>query len=149
MRQTFKPNHFDLITNLFTSFGYFNNSTDNMRVMQSVWEGLKPNGIFVLDFMNAQKVIDELTHQEHIVKGDLTFNISRKLENNVIVKLIDFEAEGKHHHFEERVTGFSLQDLQELFEPCCLKIEAVFGDYELGEFNEHKSPRLILVARKV
>ena len=75
-------------------------------------------------------------------------DIKREVKNNIIQKNIDFEADGKKLHFEERVTAFELEDLIELFAPFKLKIEKVFGNYNLEEFNAETSNRLILVARK-
>jgi SAM-dependent methyltransferase len=148
MRMVYKPHYFNYIFNLFTSFGYFNNREDNLRVMESVCEGLKPNGIFVLDFLNANKVKNNLVVQEKITKEGIEFSIKREVKNNIIQKNIDFESDGKKLHFEERVTAFELEDLIELFAPFKLKIEKVFGDYNLEEFNAETSNRLILVARK-
>ena len=149
MREVFKPNHFDFILNLFTSFGYFNSNEDNLNVMQSVCEGLKENGIFVLDFLNAKKVKSNLIGFEEVVKGNITFSINRSIENNVIVKIIGFKDGGKSLQFEERVTAFELDDLKTLFEPFNLKIQEIFGNYNLDPFDEASSDRLILIAKKV
>ncbi|MBD79915.1 MAG: SAM-dependent methyltransferase [Crocinitomicaceae bacterium] len=148
MRMVFKPSHFDYIFNLFTSFGYFNAPEDNHRVMQSVCDGLKSEGIFVLDFLNASKVKNTLVSKERITKEDIEFSIHRQIRDNVILKEIDFDADGKHHHFEERVTAFELKDLEALFKPVRLSIIDTFGNYSLDKFNEEDSDRLILVAQK-
>lgn len=149
MRMVYKPNYFDFIFNLFTSFGYFNDREDNLRVMKSVCEGLKPNGIFVLDFLNAYKVKRELVNDEIVTKGGIDFSIRREVNNNVIQKNIDFEVDGEQLHFEERVTAFELNDLKELFLPFNLEIQDVFGNYDLSDFVEKTSDRLILVAKKL
>ena len=135
MRKTYKKEYFDIIVNLFTSFGYFNSEDDNLEVMKSVWEGLKPNGIFVMDFLNAQKVKSELVSNEIVTKEGIEFRIKRRLEDNVIVKEIYFESEGNNLHFEERVTAFEKHDLESLFTPCNLIVKKVFGDYNLNPFN--------------
>lgn len=148
MREVYKANHFNYVFNLFTSFGYFNNPNDNQKVIESVCKSLVKEGVFVLDFMNSYKVKKNLVPQEIIQKQDIEFRISRSVQNNVIVKEIDFEAQGTPYHFEERVTAFCREKLEELFVPFNLNIITEFGDYELNEFNESTSDRLILVARK-
>jgi len=148
MRMVYKPDYFDYIFNLFTSFGYFNSQEDNLKVMQSVCDGLKPNGIFVLDFLNAKKVKKSLVKNEVITKGDIKFSIHREVKNNVIQKNIDFVVNGESLHFEERVTAFELNDLQELFKPFKLEIQEIFGNYNLEAFDAKTSDRLILVAKK-
>src|SRR5699024_3406489 len=45
------PKQFDAVFNLFTSFGYFENPDDNLKVIQNIKTSLKPNGYGVIDFM--------------------------------------------------------------------------------------------------
>ena len=46
---------YDLILSLFTSFGYFTPSQDNL-VLESIYDCLKKRGYFWLDFFNAQYI---------------------------------------------------------------------------------------------
>lgn len=148
MREVYKHEFFDYIFNLFTSFGYFNDQEDNLKVMESVCKGLKSNGMFVLDFLNAERVKKELVKSEVISKGDTDFFIERSVENNVIVKRISFSDGGRKLNFEERVTAFEHKDLVQLFEPFNLEIQHVFGSYDLQPFNAQTSDRLIMIATK-
>jgi SAM-dependent methyltransferase len=147
MRNQLSANY-SAIFNLFTSFGYFDDLSDNLSVLKSVESALDNDGVFVLDFMNATKVIAQLIPSEIIQRGEIHFNISREVVNQRIVKSIAFEAEGKSYHYEEKVQALQLADFELLFEKAGLKITARYGSYALAPFSADDSDRLILIARK-
>jgi len=57
MRKAFPVKKQDVVTNLFTSFGYFEDFEDHTKTFKHVEHALKKDGMFVLDFMNIVKVI--------------------------------------------------------------------------------------------
>jgi SAM-dependent methyltransferase len=148
MRKLFRTNYFDLVLNLFTSFGYFEQERDDMSTINAVYKSLKPNGTFVLDFMNSKKVIQNLSCQEYKIIDGIDFKISKTYENRFIIKKIEFSDKGKNYSFEERVKALTLADFEKYFQANKLKIVHLRGDYELNEFNENSSERLIIVAKK-
>lgn len=147
MRKPFRINYFDATVNLFTSFGYFDREEDNLRSLDAVAKGLRPNGRFVLDFLHAEKTIRALVPEETVEQDGLEFHITRRLEGEHIVKRISFSAEGTEHRFEERVQALTKSHFEHYFKCVGLQVEAAFGDYQLAAFRA-ESPRLILVARK-
>ena len=54
MRQFVRPAAFDLAINLFTSFGYFDEAAANRRVLENVYESLRPGGTFVFDHLGKE-----------------------------------------------------------------------------------------------
>jgi len=50
--------------------------------------------------------------------------------------------------FVEQVAKFDLNDFDYLFEQNGLKLEKVYGDYRLNEYDSVSSPRMILLAKK-
>lgn len=148
MRKLFRTNYFDFALNLFTSFGYFENERDNYVVINSASKALKPNGTFVLDFMNSKKVIANLVSEETKIVEGIEFKISKTVEDNFIVKKIQFTDKGKAYQFEECVKALTLNDFEKYFEANKLKIVHLRGNYKLEEFDEERSERLIIVARK-
>lgn len=149
MRKLFRSNYFDVVLNLFTSFGYFKQERDDNAVINAVSKALKPNGIVVLDFMNSKKVIANLSCEETKIVDGIDFKISKILEDNFIVKKIQFTDKGKEYHFEERVKAITLADFEKYFEANKLKIVHLRGNYNLEEFDELSSERLIIMARKI
>ncbi|UTW60726.1 class I SAM-dependent methyltransferase [bacterium SCSIO 12741] len=148
MREVYRENYFDCIFNLFTSFGYFNDSEDNLKVLQSVVQGLVPEGCFVLDFLNCHKLRKHLNPSEVKVVDGIKFNIERVLQNHTITKHIHFEDGGRSYDFEERVTAFTREELEELLSQAQLNIREVFGSYDLESFDLETSDRLILITQK-
>src|SRR5271155_2178344 len=56
MRRFRQPANFELACSLFTSFGYFADEADNLRVLQNVWESLRDGGVFVIDVISKERV---------------------------------------------------------------------------------------------
>jgi 2-polyprenyl-3-methyl-5-hydroxy-6-metoxy-1,4-benzoquinol methylase len=55
---------FDVIVNLFTTFGYFLEDKENLRVIQSAGKMLRKEGILMIDFLNASYVRSNLVQEE-------------------------------------------------------------------------------------
>lgn len=148
MRNSFKVQEFDAVFNLFTSIGYFVNSDDNFCVFKNVANALKPNGTFVVDFFNSEKVISSLKPNYHEKRGLIDFNIQKKIQNKAICKRIEFEAEHKKYFFEETVSLLSKTDFESFAKASGLYLQNAFGNYKLEVFDPSNSERLILIFKK-
>lgn len=148
MRETIKNKSFNYVFNLFTSFGYFNGLEDNLKVLQAIKSNLKKEGVLVIDFFNAKKVIAELKEKETKHINNIDFNIQKHLSAQKIIKDIRFTDEGKDYHFQEKVQALTLTDFKNLCKASDLEITSVFGNYQLEPYNEKESPRLILFIKQ-
>jgi SAM-dependent methyltransferase len=148
MRNMFRLNHFDAVLNLFTSFGYFDNKEDDLKVFSSVQKSLKNDGLFVLDFLNATYVRNNLVENDLKEIDGITFHIAKTIENNMVVKKINFSDRGEHFSFEERVHLYDKMYFEALAKQSGLEMTHTFGNYHLEKFDERVSPRLILVFKK-
>ena len=85
MRAFVRPESFDLALSLFTSFGYFNDAEDDLRVLQNVHRSLRQGGALVIDVVSkeclargfqattSQKALDgSLLFQRHAIRDDWT-----------------------------------------------------------------------------
>lgn len=54
MREFRRPETYDAVLNLFTSFGYFDDPEDDRRVARNALESLRPEGAFVIDTMSKE-----------------------------------------------------------------------------------------------
>jgi 2-polyprenyl-3-methyl-5-hydroxy-6-metoxy-1,4-benzoquinol methylase len=147
MREPIENETFSVIFNLFTSFGYFDNSSENQKVIDAISEMLKPKGTVVIDFMNARKVVDTLVESEVKSVDDIDFHITRNYDGNHIFKHIRFTDKGANFHFTERVQALMLADFQQLLSKDFSNVRT-FGDFDLSEFDSNTSNRLIIVAQK-
>ena len=145
MRTVYKPQYFDGIFNFFTSFGYFETDSENQQAIAAIAQNLKPKGLFVLDFMNTHKVIQDLVQQETKIVENIQFRISRKVQNGFILKDIAFEDEQQTFQFQEKVMAISLGMFEQYFNNNQLKIRHLFGNYALQPFDLLRSDRMIFV----
>ncbi|MES2588046.1 MAG: class I SAM-dependent methyltransferase [Bacteroidota bacterium] len=148
MREIYPNTKFDVVFNLFTSFGYFDDETDNLKVLSSINSMLNEDGKLVIDFMNATKIITNLVAKEEKSCEKTTFHIERNYDGKHIFKNISFKDENQEYNFTERVQALKLADFKMLLEKSGFELLHTFGDFSLASFDETNSPRLILIARK-
>ena len=148
MRNVFKENSFNVVTNLFTSFGYFDNSLDEQKTINAMVKNLKKDGILIIDFMNVKKIINNLVSKESKKINSVEFYITRELKDNYILKNISINDQDLSLKFQEKVHALTLIDFSEMLQKASMSIVDIFGNYNLDDFNASQSERLILIARK-
>jgi len=148
MREVYQENSFDVVTNLFTSFGYFEENTDEQKAINAMASNLKSEGVLIIDFMNVKKVITNLVASEQKTIDGITFDISRKIEAGHIIKYIQITDGAIKQHFQEKVKAITLVNYSEFITTAGLKIIDIFGNYKLKDFNAITSDRLILICKK-
>lgn len=147
MREVIPTNKFDLIANLFTSFGYFDSQSDNEKMIASITEMLHEKGEVIIDFMNAIKVIEHLVPSEEKLIDGILFSITRRYDGQHIYKDIRFKDKGISHHYTERVQALTQEDFLR-FLAKDFEILSTFGNFKLDAFDPKNSDRLILLARR-
>jgi SAM-dependent methyltransferase len=148
MRKLFRTNYFDVVFNVFTSFGYFEKREDDLQVFDAVRKGLKSKGLFVFDYLNSEYVKGIIKETDVITIDGITFNVKKKIEGITVVKNISFIDNGHEFNFEERVKLFDKSYFEKLARECNLTILNTFGNYQLQEYDVKISPRLILVLQR-
>ena len=148
MRENYQEDTFDVVTNLFTSFGYFENNKDEQKAINAMASNLKKEGLLIIDFMNAKKVIANLVLNEQKRIDGIQFDIIRQVKNGYILKDICITDGKKQQQFQEKVKAITLADYSEFVANAELKIINIFGDYKLDDFDEEISDRLILICKK-
>lgn len=56
MRNFRRESAFDLVCSMFTSFGYFENPDEDLKVLRNIRESLRPGGIFVLRTLGKERL---------------------------------------------------------------------------------------------
>ena len=147
MRELKVGKHYDVVLNMFTSFGYFASQSENERAICSMASCLKVGGVLVLDFLNTLRVLRHLPLRETVLRDGLRFDIYKYVQNGFILKDIDFLWEGRQHHVQERVKALEQPDFERLFSACGLEVEFLAGNYRLEPYTAD-SERMIFFARK-
>ncbi len=136
---------YDAVFNLFTSFGYFENEEDNFKTLAAIKNSLTEYGFAVIDFMNANYVIENLVAEEVKTVDEIDFHIKRYVKDGHIYKEIIFEDKGQKFHFTEKVRALTLQNFEQMMEKADIYLLDIFGDYKLRKFYKNDSERLIMI----
>jgi SAM-dependent methyltransferase len=150
MREFVRPAAFDMALSMFTSFGYFDDRGDDLRVLRHVLESLRPGGAFVIETIGKEEIariflpvtFDALPDgtklfQRHAVRRDWT----RMWNEWTLVR----GGRARSYVFEH--TLFSGQELRDLM------AEAGFTDVRLhggldGSAYGREAERLVVVGRR-
>ena len=162
-RETYKPNlnfhigdmrNFNLgkeygyIFNLFTSFGYFEKTSDNIRVLNCCNKHLLKDGYLLIDFLNPKKIKKELVNEEVKIIDDVVFHINKCIQNEFVIKNISVTENKTKYQFQERVQLFEIEKFIEMLNKTGFKLISSFGNYHLDSYND-SSERLIIWAKKI
>lgn len=144
------PQTFDIILNLFTTFGYFLDDAENTQVLDSVEQMLNEGGTFVLDYLNPARVKQTLVPEDSGRFQDIDYTIKRYLKNEAVHKDITFKKEstGEGKTYSEHVKLYDLSWFQQKMKQRNLQIEHVYGDYSGGDYQEESSSRMLIISRK-
>ncbi len=148
-RFCFAPHSFHLITNLFTSIGYFERDEETANVFQEAAQTLIPNGIFVLDYFNPDLILSHLKPETTRSENELTIRETRKFDQSSsrILKNITITDCNSSRSYKESVRLFSVSEILAFFSLAGLEVVAQYGDFTGAPFTS-ASPRLIVVAKK-
>ncbi len=151
MRLPFRINYFDYAFNFFTSFGYFKTRREHDNTIRTIAQSVKKDGIFVMDFLNVHYAEDNLVHQSEKEIDGINFIITKWFDETHFYKKIVVEDQSLQMPltYTEKVAKFSLGDFTEMFAYQGMQLQEVFGDYKFGNYDVRKSPRMLMIAKKV
>ncbi len=140
----------DLLINLFTSFGYFEQDDENEKVISEMANSTKENGAIVIDFLNPGYVQQNLKSFEETETDGLKVTIKRFIKEGMVCKDLTFSDEDhtRSKTFSERVKLYPKAWFRKAFEKNGFVISDAFGNYSGSPYNETESPRLVLFARR-
>lgn len=139
---------FNVIINLFTSFGYFNDDKENFMLFDIASKYLKKSGYFILDYFNKTYLEQNLVDESKDKFEHCTLIQKRHFENNRVVKDIYINGNGKEKHYVESVRMYSRNELVSGIEKAGLKVKNIFGGFEGEDFDEANSQRIIIIVQK-
>jgi cyclopropane fatty-acyl-phospholipid synthase-like methyltransferase len=139
---------FDLILNLFTSFGYFETDEENISILRKAYDLLEIDGYFILDFFNSYFLQQNLVEFSEENINDAQIHQFRKIRNNRITKKIVITKNGEINTYEESVRMFTKDELVDAITKIGFDIYKTFRDFLGNEFDKLNSPRLILICKK-
>jgi ubiquinone/menaquinone biosynthesis C-methylase UbiE len=149
----FRNKSFDLITSLFTSFGYFENDYDNISLLARWNELLGASGFLILDIINPVTIKRRLIPESIKYSKNFTFEEKRKVslgETRIIktIKVIPSSPQIESRVYNESVRLFTLQQIKNAMDDIGLQVQHVLGDYRGSSYIQEESDRMIIIAQK-
>jgi SAM-dependent methyltransferase len=140
--------NFDLILNLFTSFGYFDNDVENFSFIKFASEHLNQNGFFVFDYLNPNFLKNNIVESSEKEIGDLTILEKRRINDKRIEKEIIIKDSENMHRFFESVQLYSYNEILKVFNNNGFTEMRSFGSYSEDIYDENESERMIIIFKK-
>ncbi|WP_310551381.1 class I SAM-dependent methyltransferase [Paenibacillus glufosinatiresistens] len=141
---------FDAVVNLFTSFGYFEEDAEHLKVLGEIRRMLKPGGRYIIDFLSPEYVAAHLVPHSVREDGETLIDERRRIGDGYVKKEITLTARagGEPRHYLERVKLYDLEKFSALIKEAGLVIDQVHGSYDEEEYRGAESPRMIFVGRR-
>jgi SAM-dependent methyltransferase len=157
MRDLAFAQQFDAAISMFTSFGYFDSRRDDLRVFEGVRRALVPGGRFLLDFLNATEVRENLVAESTEHRSTYRIDVRRRIDERAgdrpavvkEVRVVDERTEFVAGEFEERVRLYEPDEVDALLSEARLTpIGPRYGHLDGRPFGP-TTPRLVRVAERV
>ena len=149
MRNFRRPNAFDIVISMFTSFGYFENQDDDKKVVLNVYKSLKKGGRFLIDVNGKERLAAIFRERDWHREGDAIILEERKVTQDwswmdnrwILIK------DGKMYENSLSHRIYSATELKALLKDCGFSDVKVYGDFAGSPYDQN-ARRLITVAYK-
>lgn len=139
---------YDVVLNLFTSFGYFVDDADDVAVLVAVARVLRPGGRLVLEVINGERVLRNFQEREWIPMGEATVMERRRLDRDR--RRMDVERtivrDGREERTLHTLRLYGGQELARMAGQAGFDRVQLFGGWD-GEPLTVDSLRVVAVAR--
>ncbi|HBM16833.1 MAG TPA: hypothetical protein DD381_10890 [Lentisphaeria bacterium] len=149
-RKFIRPDYYDLVINMYTSFGYSENQSDDLEMLSNIFRSLKSKGFFIMDLMGKEIVAKMYrdTISETLPDGTLlvqkhhiTDSWGRIRNHWILIK----DHDVRHMHLDHWL--YSGQELKRHLEDAGFKKISLLGSLNGSEYGI-SSNRLIIIAQK-
>ncbi len=149
MRQVPATGDFDLIVQLFTSFGYFERKDDDRLVLELAYGALKEGGWYVLDLLNPIPLERNLVPHSLKTAGNLTIHEERAFDSDRITKTITItRSAGETLTFSESVRLYGKEEILSMLMEAGFSVAHIAGNYQGEPYMVNDSPRMMLFCQK-
>jgi SAM-dependent methyltransferase len=149
MRRFVRLDAFDVVINLSTSFGYFEEETENRQVLNNIYNSLRIGGAVLFE-MNSKEILARDFHERTWVEiGDVLLLEQRSLDKDwhwlesrwILVR------DGKKEEFRWKIRLYSGSEFEEILLRAGFKEVRLCGTLDGAPYNKN-ARRLVAVARK-
>ena len=131
---------FDVVINMFSSFGYMEEDKDNFLVLKQIFEGLKRGGRVVLDLQNREWVIANSDFNKNWDQNEsgMIFLEERIFDLNKSRAIVKFKViESKKSEPIEifhSIRLYTLTEIGNMLKKSGFKIASVYGSYDGNKY---------------
>lgn len=143
MRDDLGSERFDAVFNLFTGFGYFESDAENFSVFANVYRALRPQGVFLFDYLNEPYVRNLPTEPGTFTVEGVSFRTEKEFRDRWVIKHIEVKDGDHVYRFSEQVAMYGKTEIEQQLSLAGFASFSLWGDYQLGTYTP-SSPRLIL-----
>lgn len=146
---------FDLVTQFFTAFGYFDDDAENLAVFRGVARVVRRGGVYVFDFLSAPQVHAQLDDHGHRVIE--SFDGGPRVETHrcispdgkrVVKRVHRVDVDGRATERLESVRLFEPAELRAAMAGAGFSIEHEWGSYDFAPYGGAASSRWMIAARR-
>jgi SAM-dependent methyltransferase len=150
MREFVRPGSFDLACSLFTSFGYFEDELDDLRVLRNIYQSLKENGVLIMEMLGKERLahVWKDTMCNELADGSSIFQRPQIRDDWTRIRSEwTLVKNGHSRSFTFEHTIYSGRELKDRLLNCGFKQVELFGDQQGSPFGLD-AQRLVAVAYK-
>ena len=139
---------YDVVVNLFTSFGYFADDADDLVVLRAVAGVLRPGGRFLLELLNGERIMRTFEEREWIPFGEATVLERRRLDRDRHRMEVDrtIVRDGHEEQTFHTLRLYSGRELAALAREAGFTHVELYGGWDREPLTEN-SLRVVAVAR--
>jgi len=144
-----RAQYFDVIVNLYISFGYFKDKKDDLLLLRNAYESLKQGGSFIIETLGKEIAVRDFIEGEWFEKAGYTVLTqyealdSWSLLKNRWILLKDGDRYEKT--FVQRL--YSASELRDMLFDAGFSNVEIYSDWDESPYDQ-KAAKLIAVARK-
>jgi len=149
MREYCEPNSYDVVINMFGSFGYFDDYDDDRKVLKNMYTSLRTGGRCLIETMGKEILAREFQEKDWFEDGDTIMLAERKPIKNwsrIQTRWILIKGNRRVEHTLS-LRSYSATELSSLFFECGFSMVQVYGDLE-GIDYDHEAKRLVVIGHK-
>jgi len=149
MRDYCAPDSFDVIVNLFGSFGYFENLEDDRKVVRNMVASLRAGGRFLIETAGKEIVASHFQEREWSEVGDLLVLSEKKVSQHwgrIETRWIVIQGTRRVEH-RVSVRSYSAVELSSLLLDCGFAEVQVYGSLD-GTAYDQAAQRLVVVGQR-
>lgn len=147
MRDFVEPNRFDLVINMFTSFGYFENQEDNLKVLRNIKKSLREDGKLLMEMASKEIVLKNYRESIISVRGEKMLIERQSFEPGLARMKNDWIVleNGKYKVYTLKHYLYSAEELKMMLQMCGFNNIAVYGSLS-GDLYDLNAKRLVVVS---